>query len=540
MRSREFVTELFNQPYPVKIFQDQAVARDPQGRPLYVVFERYPAWETVKVTFDRGQDFALTDWRDEYRIMATVVEAVKKWAAKYQPGSMYFSAASDEPTNRARLYQRMVAALVRGSGYSLIADPDRVDDEAISYYMARIGKRFGDDRFWWLVRDDLIKPQQAVTKDLLPESAQEFIKITTILSESNSPDWTKLTLPTYDQDAYVKFVDHRAIITSDQIEMHEDNYTYYFNFSADLESGKILDIKGDWSRDAPFDWGYIDFYMVEDVVQEILDEVRLNYGSNAEEIQNELEGGFGLGDLNESYHDPEWTAKVARHLRLRALAKRTKDEEQFDLHNAALAKLYGVDQLPATDDSTFTDDPGGIAIDETSGHDYMAGHCHVMALALKQLHPDWQIRAHVGWDEDADDDDNYRVDHVYIIAPDGSAYDCRGRFDNEESLVGPDTTGGIETQFVDYSLAHIKQDIQRGELRAFSRRDLLQATKLAKQLDENFADGRKPGRKGLSRRVGIPKKATLGQLEKIARSSTGERRRMAQWQLNMRRGKKNK
>ena len=60
------------------------------------------------------------------------------------------------------------------------------------------------------------------------------------------------------------------------------------------------------------------------------------------------------------------------------------------------------------------------------------------------------------------------------------------------------------------------------------------------EVNENFADGRKPGRKGLSRRVGLPKKATLGQLEKIAKSSTGEKRRMAQWQLNMRRGKKNK
>jgi GNAT superfamily N-acetyltransferase len=57
---------------------------------------------------------------------------------------------------------------------------------------------------------------------------------------------------------------------------------------------------------------------------------------------------------------------------------------------------------------------------------------------------------------------------------------------------------------------------------------------------ENFADGKKPGRKGLSKRVGIPKKATLGQLEKIARSSTGEKRRMAQWQLNMRRGRAKK
>jgi len=54
---------------------------------------------------------------------------------------------------------------------------------------------------------------------------------------------------------------------------------------------------------------------------------------------------------------------------------------------------------------------------------------------------------------------------------------------------------------------------------------------------ENFADGKKPGRKGLSKRVGIPKNATIAQLEKIAKNSTGERRRMAQWQLNMRRGK---
>ena len=59
-------------------------------------------------------------------------------------------------------------------------------------------------------------------------------------------------------------------------------------------------------------------------------------------------------------------------------------------------------------------------------------------------------------------------------------------------------------------------------------------------LDENFADGKKPGRKGLSRRVGIPKSPTLTQLEKIAKSSSGERRRMAQWQLNMRRGKQKK
>jgi GNAT superfamily N-acetyltransferase len=67
---------------------------------------------------------------------------------------------------------------------------------------------------------------------------------------------------------------------------------------------------------------------------------------------------------------------------------------------------------------------------------------------------------------------------------------------------------------------------------------IYELSRLKQGMAENFADGKNPGRKGLSKRVGIPKKTTLAKLEKIAQSSTGERRRMAQWQLNMRRGKK--
>ena len=57
-------------------------------------------------------------------------------------------------------------------------------------------------------------------------------------------------------------------------------------------------------------------------------------------------------------------------------------------------------------------------------------------------------------------------------------------------------------------------------------------------VDENFADGKNPGRKGLSKRVGVSQKMSISQLKKIAKNSTGERRRMAQWNLNMKRGRK--
>ena len=62
---------------------------------------------------------------------------------------------------------------------------------------------------------------------------------------------------------------------------------------------------------------------------------------------------------------------------------------------------------------------------------------------------------------------------------------------------------------------------------------------LTDEVNENFADGKKPGRKGISKRVGIPKGATLTQLAKLAKAK-GEKGRMARWQLNMRRGKKKK
>ena len=105
-------------------------------------------------------------------------------------------------------------------------------------------------------------------------------------------------------------------------------------------------------------------------------------------------------------------------------------------------------------------------------HNYMAGHCHVMAIALKTLHPEWQMRANVGWDAEAEDDDDYRVDHVYVVAPDGAAYDSRGCFVSEEALVGDGLTEGVETQCVNFDLADIQRLVQRGELKPFTRQDV--------------------------------------------------------------------
>ncbi len=55
---------------------------------------------------------------------------------------------------------------------------------------------------------------------------------------------------------------------------------------------------------------------------------------------------------------------------------------------------------------------------------------------------------------------------------------------------------------------------------------------------ENFANGRKPGRKGLAKRVGVDCSKSETELRKIAKNSSGERQSMAHWCANMKGGKK--
>jgi hypothetical protein len=60
------------------------------------------------------------------------------------------------------------------------------------------------------------------------------------------------------------------------------------------------------------------------------------------------------------------------------------------------------------------------------------------------------------------------------------------------------------------------------------------------EVDENFADGKKPGRKGLAKRSGVNTKDSVSSLRKTAKNSTGEKARMAHWLANMKAGKAKK
>lgn len=56
-------------------------------------------------------------------------------------------------------------------------------------------------------------------------------------------------------------------------------------------------------------------------------------------------------------------------------------------------------------------------------------------------------------------------------------------------------------------------------------------------VDENFKDGKHPGRKGLAKRSGVNTKASVTDLRNTAKHSTGEKQRMAHWLANMKAGR---
>jgi hypothetical protein len=96
----------------------------------------------------------------------------------------------------------------------------------------------------------------------------------------------------------------------------------------------------------------------------------------------------------------------------------------------------------------------------------------------------------------------------------------------------------------EFGVGLIKQELPNGRYRYIVKtaRDNLRTgveQPVFKVIDENFADGKGPGRPGDSQRHGIPKGATMAQLEKAAKAS-GRKGQLARWQINMRRGKAKK
>jgi len=153
---------------------------------------------------------------------------------------------------------------------------------------------------------------------------------------------------------------------------------------------------------------------------------------------------------------------------------------------------------------------------------------------------------------DEDMEENVAPDHDGKAAPYGSGYEPTDESFDDSMDAWPTGPFGKRGDYGDYGGPwgkgeRSKSDFKKGPGKTPTKgighgrdEEEKEDDKITGYTAENFADGKKPGRKGLSKRVGVSQKMTIAQLEKIAKTASGERKRMAQWNLNMKRGRKKK
>ena len=103
---------------------------------------------------------------------------------------------------------------------------------------------------------------------------------------------------------------------------------------------------------------------------------------------------------------------------------------------------------------------------------------------------------------------------------------------NFDDLTGKTRSRPKQRQFTDMEIAIMEGG---GEI---TPDDLYFLQKELELQFENFANGKRPGRKGLAKRTGVDCGKSEIALRKIAKNSSGERQRMAHWCANMKGGKK--
>jgi hypothetical protein len=120
-----FLNEAFDKPYSFKLeevtpnrFEAKAKLSDDSILTIMFLYSfKYDGWE---ITFDRNTKMNITGSGDQYRIFATVIEAIKKFIAIKRPNTIRFGADKSEGSDsRAKLYERMVRTFANKYGYQL-------------------------------------------------------------------------------------------------------------------------------------------------------------------------------------------------------------------------------------------------------------------------------------------------------------------------------------------------------------------------------------------------------------------------------------
>lgn len=134
MRAKYIISEIATHPYPYEMGMDNAQFYDSEGNSYYVRFDDFSegVWS---VAFQSGlfnPIDSLTNRHDAFRVFATVISIIKKWAESAKPKVLLFGA---ERSSRARasLYTRLAKSFTSNSNYVYIDNPDAIGSLELQY-----------------------------------------------------------------------------------------------------------------------------------------------------------------------------------------------------------------------------------------------------------------------------------------------------------------------------------------------------------------------------------------------------------------------
>ena len=568
MRAREF-TEALDQPYYLHWEHStdgdvRAAAELPADEGYYnegllhIIFEPHRdnkdgsvAWE---VEFWRNEYQDITGEGDQFRVFATVLQAINEFVAKYKPINLSFTATKKvEPwqksMSRANLYDRLVQRYARASGYRAF----RADTgNNVHYELVRINKDVSEGSgfdqeagigidgksFKFKIRDLVALADNYPVTKINP---QQFSKQIADRDEDSTQSMARAEKADLQYPIIVvKRQNGKLWIADGTHRAHKAILNKLPSISA-----KIIPIKDM----APFD--------VKQGVAEGWKEKVAGAALAAAAV-----GAFGSANAKASpTTGDEFSTPIAGWSTKTDKAGNTTDRYQsgaIDMtatRNAQGQRVhsggtYQVNKTAAVNvDVPYKDGQKGIAttVGRAANPSDLDHLMSVDAVAKRKgVDPKAFARFQQGSKEQG--------------VPEGAVKDLDMDFQDQQwdAVVGYVVNGlkknmdigTMELNLYKWGGKEMFDVDQELEDRGF--RDLADLVNHIKQyggkyvpptdfglgVAENFADGKKPGRKGLAKRVGVNCKQPVSKLRSIAKNSSGERQRMAHWCANMKSGRK--
>ena len=588
-KNKQAVTETFDQPYKsqweTSDYDDvDVLAKSPDGTNISINFHNFGG-DYWHVEFHRNHSQAVTGDGDAQRIFATVLQTIQKFVKKYKPRILEFAASKDvEPgqssQSRAKLYDRLVQRYARAWGYDLWREDN--DDHVVYKFspledvtenfadglisgkeMLDIFKRMHHEHGYnkqmerWIAKQtwslDTIEPEQLQDMYNDDEDADPFDR-TVWLDDAAVTKYERILSAGHLVNPIIMGLDrtvidgnHRAqaaknlhvsipgyvpvkndvtenfaadVMSTDDMIAYisaHDGRTLHQDYLDDLNTFsqfvlKTIPLDTIWTELPMLDRAKVEKYKQMDFSKAppivigdgyILDGYHRATVAKALGIKS-IKAYVGVKGVTENTADGVFEGP--KNFADMKLDNNIQQELDYYYTGHAPANIGGrkdVGSLKGLDIVTFNNGTNTLMFlvnkDDTAVF-YVAYRPFGKGVVIGNVRSNGTVRA--------------TEVYAYLVDNFGTLYS-----DTKQTPQGRKIWDNLAKFYPNLSVIDVGNRL-----------------KATNNVNENFADGKHPEDKGDSRRHGIPKHATLAQLDKIAHQG-GRKGQLAHWQANMRRGR---